>query len=422
MLLVVMKANGQWIELETQNVNGLKSISAVNDNLVWALPISSKVLKSTNGGTNWISYSFNSSEIPSGSVFNNIFAIDESTAFISGRNSSYTFASSYRTTNGGLNWVQVYSKTNGYINAIWMKNLNEGILTDDPINNIWTIYKTTNGGNNWFISTTFPALNSETGRENSIYSTENSIWIPTGNGRIFYSSNFGLSWNIQNLNNNHEIGAINFINTSTGICAGNTILSYTTNSGTNWIPMSYPNTYTSVGVAGGLNDFIIGNYGRRVYRTTNLGNNWLMEFELESGVTREHMIKSRTGGIVWDARTNGKVGKRTILININSISSEIPSSFSLSQNYPNPFNPETKIKISIPLWRGDGGRNSDGVGIVRLTVYDALGREIETLVNEALQPGTYEVTFNGSRYNSGVYFYRLVTDGFTETKRMLLIK
>ncbi|MCU0371782.1 MAG: T9SS type A sorting domain-containing protein [Ignavibacteria bacterium] len=128
---------------------------------------------------------------------------------------------------------------------------------------------------------------------------------------------------------------------------------------------------------------------------------------------------------------NGVKYGDTTLTSINQISSDFPSSFSLSQNYPNPFNPETKIRFSIP--KTDNGKQkipspegwqtkSDGVGLVRLTVYDVLGREVETLVNEALQPGTYEVTFNGSRYSSGVYFYRLITDGFKETKRMLMIK
>jgi hypothetical protein len=57
-----------------------------------------------------------------------------------------------------------------------------------------------------------------------------------------------------------------------------------------------------------------------------------------------------------------------------------------------------------------------------LKVYDILGKEISTLVNEKLQPGTYEVTFNASQYPSGVYFYRLITDGYNETKRMILLK
>jgi len=98
-------------------------------------------------------------------------------------------------------------------------------------------------------------------------------------------------------------------------------------------------------------------------------------------------------------------------IGIQNISSEIPSSYSLSQNYPNPFNPTTKIQFKLP-------KNN----YVTLKIYDALGREAATLVNEKLAPGTYEVDWNGSNYPSGVYFYRLMTDNFSETKKMLMIK
>ncbi|MFZ4591367.1 MAG: T9SS type A sorting domain-containing protein [Ignavibacteria bacterium] len=98
-------------------------------------------------------------------------------------------------------------------------------------------------------------------------------------------------------------------------------------------------------------------------------------------------------------------------IGIQNISSEIPSAFSLKQNYPNPFNPSTNVKFSIV-----------NAGDVKIIVYDARGREVQTLVNERLQAGTYDVTFDGSRLNSGVYFYKLSVNGFTDTKRMLLIK
>ncbi|MEO8210354.1 MAG: T9SS type A sorting domain-containing protein, partial [bacterium] len=93
------------------------------------------------------------------------------------------------------------------------------------------------------------------------------------------------------------------------------------------------------------------------------------------------------------------------------ISNSIPDKFSLSQNYPNPFNPVTKLEIGI----------SD-LGFVSLKVYDVDGREVATLVNEQLRPGTYEVNFNGSNFTSGVYFYRLVTGDFIETNKMILTK
>jgi hypothetical protein len=89
----------------------------------------------------------------------------------------------------------------------------------------------------------------------------------------------------------------------------------------------------------------------------------------------------------------------------------IPGTFNLFQNYPNPFNPVTLIKYFLSK-----------TSKVKITIYDILGRETETLVNEQMNPGNYEVRWDGTNYSSGVYFYRIVTNGFTETKKMILMK
>lgn len=99
------------------------------------------------------------------------------------------------------------------------------------------------------------------------------------------------------------------------------------------------------------------------------------------------------------------------LVSVQNISSEVPESFELSQNYPNPFNPATKINYKLQV-----------AGYTKLVVYDVLGHEVSTLVNEKQAPGTYQVEFDGRGLASGVYFYRLETDGFTDVKRMMLVK
>ena len=98
--------------------------------------------------------------------------------------------------------------------------------------------------------------------------------------------------------------------------------------------------------------------------------------------------------------------------------SNIPSSYSLSQNYPNPFNPTTTIKYSIPVET----RHASSLQHVTLKIYDMLGREITTLVNETKSPGSYEVKFNGSTLPSGIYFYRLQCGDYSETKKLVLLK
>ena len=103
--------------------------------------------------------------------------------------------------------------------------------------------------------------------------------------------------------------------------------------------------------------------------------------------------------------------KYTQSVGIRQLSSDIPEQFSLSQNYPNPFNPSTKISYELRV-----------TNYVMLKVYDVLGNEVKTLVNEKQNAGTYEVSFDASNFSSGSYFYKLESNGYIETKKMLLIK
>jgi hypothetical protein len=95
---------------------------------------------------------------------------------------------------------------------------------------------------------------------------------------------------------------------------------------------------------------------------------------------------------------------------------ELPDKFKLKQNYPNPFNPKTIIKFDIP------SKVKGEMSNVKLVVFDILGSEIETLVDEKLKSGTYEVDFDGANYTSGVYFYEISIGNFRETRKMVLLK
>ena len=101
---------------------------------------------------------------------------------------------------------------------------------------------------------------------------------------------------------------------------------------------------------------------------------------------------------------------------VNELSSTNPAMFALSQNYPNPFNPSTKISYQLPT-----------EGLVRLEVYDIMGRTLSLLVNEEKPAGQFTATFDGSKFTSGIYFYRLnviARDGksFSQTNKMILVK
>jgi hypothetical protein len=113
---------------------------------------------------------------------------------------------------------------------------------------------------------------------------------------------------------------------------------------------------------------------------------------------------------VQPTRTN-TCFKINTLVGVGNNSSIIPGTYSLSQNYPNPFNPVTQIKYGIPKQ-----------GLVTMKVFDVLGREVSKLVNEVKAPGSYIVDFDGTNLSSGVYFYKLEANGFSDVKRMMLIK
>lgn len=98
-------------------------------------------------------------------------------------------------------------------------------------------------------------------------------------------------------------------------------------------------------------------------------------------------------------------------VGIQPITNNIPDKFILYQNYPNPFNPFTQIRFELP----------DKTN-VRLKIYDALGREVQNMVNSELRAGVYQITFQSGALPTGVYYYRIVTDNFSDTKKMLLIK
>ncbi len=96
---------------------------------------------------------------------------------------------------------------------------------------------------------------------------------------------------------------------------------------------------------------------------------------------------------------------------IVSVVFDLPTDYALGQNYPNPFNPSTKIKYSVPQ-----------SGLVSIVVYDLTGQEVISLINEVKEPGNYEINFNATGLSSGVYFYKMTANNFTQVKKMSILK
>ena len=180
-------------------------------------------------------------------------------------------------------------------------------------------------------------------------------------------------WYQQNSGTTQNLNDVTFIDANNGTAVGGvgTIIK-TTNGGTDWTSQSSGtiNYLYGVSFTDSNNGTAVGDYGK-ILRTTNGGVTFI---EDENNFTQ-------------------------------------PKDFLLKQNYPNPFNPSTSIRYSVP-------RST----IVVIKVYDILGNEIETLVNEEKPIGIYEITWNAENLPSGVYFYRLQTDNFVEIKKMVLLR
>jgi len=210
-----------------------------------------------------------------------------------------------------------------------------------------------------------------------------------------------------------------FVDNQKGLAVGsNGTIIYTSDGGANWevSPDGGYTSWNSVSLTETGKAWAVDTRGGIAY-SSDWGHTWESQ---ESGTANSLMDLSFIGdsegwivgfdGIILHT-TNGGITTGVREENINVV-----KEFNLEQNYPNPFNPSTKIKYKIP----DQARN-DNV-YVTLKVYDILGREVLTLVNQQQQPGQYEVNWNADNHSSGIYFYRIKAGKFISAKKMILLR
>jgi len=187
-----------------------------------------------------------------------------------------------------------------------------------------------------------------------------------------------------------------------------------TNNGVTWIPLE--GEYTEPGVGSfqpagePVYDGVVINWVQeRISLANYLSSEFKIRFQLESdgAVRKDGWYVDDIGILIYTIPT--------------ALQDEVEpvTQFVLEQNYPNPFNPSTKIKFTIP---SSVIRSEEKKLSVQLKVYDVLGNEVATLVNEKKSAGFYEVVFDASNLSSGIYFYRLVAGSFIQTKKLILLK
>lgn len=314
----------------------------------------------------------------------------------------------FRSSDYGENWTEITQMNNHsvYCSAINSNNVLYAGTNDGKI------FRTSDNGNNWTeVSNGLPGISMHCLSINP----NNNIYAGTWGGGVYRSTNGGQNWVAINLGLDiQNVGDISsFVSNSNDyvfVC-GDSKFFRSTNSGENWVDISNSvNSSLIITLTINTNKQIFAGGGSGVFCSTDLGNTWS---DLNSGLDTNYTII----GLDLDLTEKIYASNGYLYRSIHSTTSIVnepnffPLNFLLTQNYPNPFNPTTTVSYQIPER-----------GFVSLKIYDILGREVVTLVNEEKPVGSYEVQFNGTSLTSGIYFYQLSTGNYTDTKKMILLR
>ncbi len=310
----------------------------------------------------------------------------------------------FRSTDNGTHWIGVDSGLTNHNIKCLLSNGTE-LFTGAT----GAIQRSTNNGGYWSPSDTSIAqadINTLAFNGSNIFAgSSSSVYLSTNNGTTWTLAGSGFTGSIGAL---QALGAHLFAATVVGIFR-------TTDNGQNW-------TSANTGLSGlqttalALNGSTLftGTFGGGIYRSTDEGGTWtavntgLTYFNIDCLYSNGGYLYAGTGGsraAIWRRPLS------EITTSIDRSASEVPGSFGLDQNYPNPFNPGTSIRYEVPR-----------ASWVSLKVYNALGQEVATLVNETRPAGAFTARFDAWNLASGVYFYRLQAGGFIQAKEMLLLK
>lgn len=393
----IFAANNDWIQVSSgNNEDYLAAIQFVTPTIGYIAGTRGLILKTTDGGNSWITKTTGLS-----SQLNCVYFINAQTGIAAG-----SFGRIVRTTNGGDSWTQLTSPTGYMLDAISFANSTVGyisgancvLLKTEDAGLTWTKKGSTEVGAYWdcyfFNATTGIVLNM--------------------NYNIRKTTNSGDNWNNVYIPP-MDLSGLSFINSTTGFaCGSDGLIVKTTNSGDNWLVIQGTGTgYTLLKMCfySETIGFAVGKMNSNgtgvIVKTGNRGDTWTLDANLTVGLN----ALACNNGYMFAVGDSGKIYRSVNIIGIQNISSEIPSGYKLGQNYPNPFNPVTNIEFALPK-----------SGNVKVSIFDITGKTIQVLVNQFLQVGSYKYDFHAENLSSGVYFYRIETNGFVDTKKMTLIK
>ncbi len=389
--------HAQWTHSSGSFTNTTKCFT-VNGTNIFA-GTTDGVILSTNNGTNWtaVNTGLSNKYIEALAVIGtNVFAGTDGGGV-------------YRSTNNGTSWTAVNTGlTNNRVFALAVSGTNLFAGTSGG-----GIFRSADNGANW--TEVNSGLSSGAISDVLALAVSGTNLFAATYGGVFLTTNNGSSWTAVNTGlPKTDIRGI--MVSGTNIFAGVFIdgVYISNNNGTSWTATNtgLPGMIPHALVSGGSTILFVGDAnGGGVFLSKNNGTSWTAA---NTGLNNKFVEALAIIGTNIYAGTDGGVWKRPVsemTTGVKDNHKQIPTRFALEQNYPNPFNPATTISFSLP-----------SKSFVSLKVFDALGKEVSTLLFEELTAGTYTQQWNASGFVSGVYFYRLQAGSFTETRKLLLLR
>ena len=416
-----------WTTQPSSTQSDLNSLYFINADTGWAaggrIPAfpsnipERTILGTTNGGNTWTIQYDQSNE----SVLKSIYFIDNNNGYATGGTGEVM-----HTTDGGNVWVNEVVANGNEFSDIFFANISTGwVVGDGGFPSQGVIYKTTDGGNNWNLTT----LGTDIFLLGVYFTNQVNGWAvgnDFGNGNagiVYHTTDAGNSWIVQNIPSVDALYSVYFPNSARGWAVGHLGTIIEAEGPT-------PVELTSFTAEQNNKDVVLS------WRTATETNNKGFEIEKSQKSKVKSQMRWESIGFVEGHGTttqennyryadynleSGDYSYRLVQIDFDGTRSESgvvnvevntrPAEYSLRQNYPNPFNPSTIVEYSIP-------EN----GNVKVEIFNALGEEVTTLVNDYKQAGDYKVKFNASALSSGIYYYRIESGNFVKTRKMILLR
>lgn len=430
LILLPIEIHGQWLrtkgaERQIIQTFAVKGSTLFAGGLNGPYPDTMYVggaFRSTDNGASWVQIN---NGFFSGSIFNiSVFslAVKDSLFFAGTQNGIFV------STNNGDSWKQTsFDPLNGEVRSLLV--IGSDLYAGTDAGQIRSMRDTAGGvfcssdnGKTWIpMNSGLRNNNGSAARLTSLITMGTDLFAGTWDGGVFHSSDHGLNWEHNDTSNaGGDVTSLAVIDSN--LFAGNWQggVFRSADKGTTWTRCDsglidtvnhYNFSVRSFGVS--RSNLFVGTEFHGVYLSTDLGGSWNA---VNDGLTMEYgavqsIFVSEPYAFIGSEMAIWRRSISEMTTSVENLPVTLPKEFVLEQNYPNPFNPTTHLRFAIAKF-----------GFVQLKVFDVLGREVATLINEQKSPGTYEVNFNGSNLASGIYFYTIRAGDYKAVRKMSLLK